>query len=409
MESLSATSPNASAERSPLLPGLTHAPRLAMTTEGARSLLHAWENTDHGGTPRKAAAAADFYLPFLPEIDRNSTPYVALWEKGGVPDGILIGRLGNRRPLVRIGKWQFPMPRLRTLNITEGGLEARSSETAERQAEYLRRLLADGDLDCISVFRIPGDTEIGGILASGLRSPGDGNPETIGRWFTELNDRNGRPIVSYSSKALRNFRRKDRKLVSAFDGAVDVIELRGPGQINGFISTAAKICAASYQQCIGVGIQDNGWWNRMLGIHAENGNLRCYLLEAGGEPIAYLAGPVVGGTFTMMATSFLPKFRTLAPGCYLLRRVIERLQLEGVRWIDYGVGDYRYKKLHGTWRRDVATLNLYAPSPIGKAAQFLDTIVKRLNRALYRTLEHRGWLERIRHQRRQLGQRRKSS
>ena len=381
-----------------------HGPRVELTLEGAGALLRSWEQVDHDGAPRPAAATADFYLPFLPELPGDNTPYVALWDKDGLPDGVLVGRLNIRRPLVRIGKWRFPMPRLRTLNITEGGLEARDSATAEQQAEYLRELLAGETIDCISIFRLPLDSAAGHIIASGLRKPGDGNPEVIGHWFTELTDREGRIVVTNSAKTRSSFRRKDRKFIEAFNGAIELRELRTREQMTEFIQVAAQIGAASYQQGIGIGVQDNSWWHNMLGLHADNGNLRGYLLEAGGNTIAYLVGPVVGGTFTLLATSFLPEHRAVAPGAYLLRRVIERLQQEGVRWLDYGVGDYDYKELHGTWRREDASLNLYAASPSARMASMLDTAVKKTNRALYQALHAGGLIERIKRLRRRIAE-----
>ncbi|WP_237066653.1 GNAT family N-acetyltransferase [Microbulbifer guangxiensis] len=376
---------------------------------GAQALLDAWEQVDHDGAPRSAAAAANFYLDFLPEIPGDNTPHIALWERDGTPDGILVGRLGVRRPVVRIGKWQFPMPRLRTLNITEGGLEARTTATAQRQAEYLRQLLEGGTIDCISVFRVPLDSEPGRILAQGLRKAGDGNPELIGHWYTELTDRQGCPVQPNSAKTRSAFRRKDRKLLQTFNGRVEVRELRSRDQLADFIRISARIGEASYQQGIGVGVQDNAWWARILGIHADNGSLRGYLLEADGENIAYLVGTLISGTFTLIATSFLPQYRAVGPGAFMLRRVIERLQQDGVRWLDYGVGDYSYKELHGTWRRENATLNLYGTSPAARLASILDTTGKKINRALYRVLKAGGMLERLKRLRRHLAERSGSS
>lgn len=371
---------------------------VAFTLEGAKKLLHTWELADQRDTPRVATAKADFFLPFLSEIPGDTTPYIALWKKDGVPDGILIGRLSVRRPLIKIGNRRIPAPRLRTLNITEGGLEALSAETAMEQKRYLQALLASGDLECISIFRLSPDGDVGRVLENGLNKPGDGNPIKVARWFTELNDRHGNPVVANSAKTRSGFRRKDRKLLEAFGGSVEIREVRDPADVAGFLKVAVNIVAASYQQSIGVGVKDDTSWKSTSRIHAENGSFRGYLLEAKGEPIAYIVGPVVDGTFTLLATSFLPEYGKLAPGTYLLRRVIERLQEEGIRWIDYGIGDYSYKELYGTLRREDTSTNFYATSRNARTAGVLNILAN----SIAQFLQSSGLLARMKQVRRSI-------
>lgn len=345
-----------------------------LTLNGAQKLLHSWERMDQRDAPRVATAKANFFLRYLSEIPGKQTPYVALWTKDGTPDGILIGRLSVRRPIIKIGSWRLPMPLLRTLNITEGGLDALSKDTALQQKKYLQALLAGGDLDCISIFRQSPEGEVGRILENGLDNASNGGKIKVSRWFTELKDCNGNPVVKNSAKTRSGFRRKDRKFVETFGGAVEIREIRDPEKVADFLKVALKIVAASYQKSIRVGVQDDDAWKSTCRIHAENGSFRGYLLEVKGEPIAYIVGPVVDGTFTLLATTFLPKYGKLAPGTYLLRRVIERLQDEGVRWIDYGIGDYSYKELYGTLRREDTLINFYSLTPKARIARILDIL-----------------------------------
>ena len=409
METLSPPMPTTTEEFSYLHRELRHGQFFELTMNGARALIQSWEQVDHDGAPRVAVASANFYLSFLPEIPGDNTPHVTLWKQDGLPKGILIGRLSIRRPLVRIGKWRFPMPRLRTLNITEGGLKTLTGETALQQAEYLRQLLADGAIDCISIHRIPLDSEIGRILANGLRYPGDGNPIVTGHWFTELNDSSGSPVVTNSAKTRSAFRRMDRKLCKFFDNQVQIRDFRRREQVADFIKAAARIGECSYQHGIGVGVQDNSWWSKLLGLHAENGNLRAYLLEANGKPIAYAVGSLWGNTYTGLATSYMPEYRSVSPGTYLLRRMIEQFQQEGIRWFDYGVGDYGYKEIYGTFRREDATLNLYAKSPAARFAGALDTIAMKTNHTLHRALQNWGLIDRIKQLRRRYAERSRKS
>ena len=380
-------------------------PRLALSEGGARILLQSWEQLAHGDVPRSIDAAACFFLPFLHARNGINTPHVALWDKDGKPDGILIARHSVGRPKLLLGSKQVPMPRLRTLDITYGGLEARSASTAGKQAAYLRQLLSGGDLDCISIHHLPEDNQIAQLLQPGLRWPGDGGPVSTGHWFSELTDLEGQPLSAYPAKARRNFRRKDRNLVNAFNGDVEVRELRHVDEVETLLTVAASICARSYQGRLGVGVRDNPRWRAICSILAATGALRGYLLDAGEATIAYAVGSVREGTCNLMATAFLPEYRSVAPGSYLVRRVIERLQQEKVRWLDFGFGEAPFKKLHGTMHRQEITLNLYSDSPAARTARVLDTAVKWADRTAHRLLQRSGLEDRARHLRRRIAER----
>lgn len=388
--------------------GTEQSPWIARTEEDARELLQSWECTDHGEMPRSTDAAASFFLPFLQARSGFNTPHVALWRDGGKPDGILVGRRSVGRPSLTLGPLNIPMPRLRTLDITYGGLEARSATTAAKQATYLRQLLAADDLDCISIHHLPEGTEIAKLLQSGLRWRGDGGPVFTGHWFSGLNDRDGQPVHANSSKTRRNFRRKDRKFDDTFNGEVEVRELRSTDEVETLLATAAGIGARSYQAGIGVGVRDNPRWRAILSILAASGDLRGYLLDAGGESVAYAVGSVCGDTCTLMATSFLPEHRQVAPGTYLVRRVIERLQQEQLRWLDFGFGEAPYKELHGTLHRRDMTLHLFANSRAARTARALDIGVKWVDRTARRLLESTGLQDTARRLRRRRGERRRS-
>ncbi|SHF60526.1 Acetyltransferase (GNAT) domain-containing protein [Microbulbifer donghaiensis] len=359
-------------------------PLIERSVTGARTLLESWERTDHNGAPRVAQAAANFYLPSLPKCPGHNTPHIVLWEKDGLPDGILIGHRSVRRSRLSLAKIPIPMPRLRRLEVTTGGLETHSRETARRQAAYLRRLLRSREFDCITICNLPLDSEIGRILNGGLRFPGDGKPDVAGHWFTELTDERGHPIVSHSAKTRGSFRRMDRKLCKLFADRVELREFHAPDQVKEFISAAARIGECSYQHAMGVGVQNDASWREKLRLYADYGSLRAYLLVGDGKPLAYAVGALWGNTYSGIATSFLPEFATVSPGGYLLRRMIEQFQQAGIRWFDLGVPDYDYKKVYGTLRREVATFCFFATTPAAKTATLLDSGVANLRKTVRR-------------------------
>ena len=379
-------------------------PRLALCEDSARILMQSWELLARMDTPQSIDSTASFFLPFLHARGGINTPHIALWSKNGKPDGILIARRSTGRPKLSLGPMRIPMPYLRTLDIPYGGLEALSASTAGKQATYLRQLLSCGNLDCISIHHLPEDNLISPLLKPGLRWPGDGSPVSTGHWFRELTDLEARPISAYTTKACRNFRRKDRNLVNAFNGEVKVRELRNMSEIETLVVTAADIGAHGYQGRLGIGVRDNPRWRAIFNILAATGALRGYLLEAGGNSIAYAVGSVENGTCNLMATAFLPKYRSVAPGTYLVRRVIERLQQENVRWLDFGFGESPLKKLHGTLHRQDITITLYSDSAAGRIARILDTTVKRAKYTARHWLQKNGLEDATRNLRRRIAE-----
>ncbi|WP_295799662.1 GNAT family N-acetyltransferase [uncultured Microbulbifer sp.] len=368
-------------------------PRIATDIAGARILLEAWENSGNNDSPRSLHATTDFFLPFLEANTSYRAPHIALWQDGATTAGVLIGRITVARPKRTIGPVRIPTPRLRTLEIVHGGLQAGSAQIASLQLVYLREILSRGEVDCISIHHLPFDSEIDGQLFAGLCALGDSRPAITGHWFTELTDDDGKAVITNSSKTRRSFRRKDRKLETHFNGQVHVRELRQPGEVAQFIDAAAGIGKRSYQGGLGVGVSNDPHWHRILNILAASGNLRGYLLEADGINIAYGLGAIGRGTCCYMAGSYLPEFRKVGPGGYLLRRIFEHMQEEGVRWFDFGFGNADYKQLYGSEHRNEATLHLFAGSAPARIARVIDSMTHRANHTARYLLERTGMLE----------------
>ena len=373
-------------------------PQIAINMADARTLLSRWEDStlQRQNEPLSVHASGEFFLPYLAANERYQSPHIVLWESGGTPTGILIARIAHARPARAIGPITIPMPRLKTLEIVHGGLEAENKDTANLQLEYIRDILASGEVDSVAIHHLPCESEAGKQLSAGLRFPGDGNPVFTSHWCSQLTDGDGNPVIHNSSKTRSSFRRKDRKLKAFFQDRVQVLELNTVLEVTPLIAAASSIGERSYQGGLGVGVRDNPHWQTVLTILAANKQLRGYLLQADGVNVAYGVGAACRGTFCYMAGSFLPEYRDIAPGGYLLRRIFEQLQDQGIRWFDFGFGDAPYKELHGNWHKEEATYHFYAKSRPAIAARMLDGLVQWSNRNLRKMLTTTGLLERAR-------------
>ncbi|WOX06714.1 GNAT family N-acetyltransferase [Microbulbifer pacificus] len=376
----------------------TTTPRIAVTPEGARDLMQLWEQSEDRRThaPRPANASHDFFLPYIAANDCYLSPHVALWESAGEPTGILIARMAIARPKRTIGPLSVPMPQLKTLEVIHGGLEANDEMTALLQLDYIRDFLASGDVDAVSIHHLPCESETGKLISATFSGPGGCTPVITDHWFTELTDASGKPVVTNTAKNLRNFRRQDRKFEAVFEGKLQIREMNTEKDVIPFIVAATAISQHTYQGSLGIGVRNDKRWHTNLNILAANGQLRGYLLQADDVIVAYAVGGTCRNTFNYLATSFLPEYRELAPGAYLMRRIMERMPDEGVCWFDFGFGNATYKERTGSLCRKEATYYLYGKSRAAWIARRLDGVVQGANRGLRKILTSTNMLDRAR-------------
>jgi CelD/BcsL family acetyltransferase involved in cellulose biosynthesis len=95
-------------------------------------------------------------------------------------------------------------------------------------------------------------------------------------------------------------------------------------------------------------------------LEAAKGWLRMYVLYLNGKPSAYWWGVVYGETFHSCALGYDPEFHNYSPGSYLLTKGLESLCQQGVKELDFGLGDARYKQQFGDNNYKEATISLFA-------------------------------------------------
>jgi CelD/BcsL family acetyltransferase involved in cellulose biosynthesis len=313
----------------------------------------------------------DLFAKLASEVEEEGSPYVALRSVDGRPAGLVVGRVTSIRPRCKVGYWKLPCPSLRSLVVVTGGLATDGrAESWEAVRSHLGGVLEKGGIEMLVVSHLPEDNPLWNDLAAGLDGGFPATRHEGIQWFAQLAE-GGR---EHSTKTLATFRRKDRKLVASFDGDVSISEVTRPEEVPEFVRAAALIGSRSYQGAIGVGVQDTPKWHAMLTAMAELGNLRAYRLEAGGEAISYVVGPVYRGVFQLLATAFDMEHSRHSPGSYLLRKVFESLRAEGVETVDFGYGDAAYKQLHGTDQRQEATFNLYSKGLRTRLARGLERL-----------------------------------
>ena len=143
-------------------------------------------------------------------------------------------------------------------------------------------------------------------------------------------------------------------------------------------------CSARWRRCsaprvAGAGATPYAWtipactpFITRLAADGDAGTL--FALRAGKEIVAALFGIRVGAGFIMLRVAADPEHARCSPARLVITpRAMERLAAEGVRTIDFGLGDYDYKRRLG-----------------GEAVDLVDLVAARSWRGLGEFVGHRG-------------------
>lgn len=175
-------------------------------------------------------------------------------------------------------------------------------------------------------------------------------------------------MARFSGKTRSTLRRKARKLAEE-TGGYTITAHRTPAEIEAFLGHALPLSARTYQaRLLDAGLPDTPTARRAMLEAAEAGRMRCFLLHAGGEAIAYLSLPVIGQTLVYAHLGYDPAAARLSPGTVLQMDALETLFGEGgYRWFDFTEGEGAHKALFGTHSAACASLMLLNPSLANRA------------------------------------------
>jgi len=170
-------------------------------------------------------------------------------------------------------------------------------------------------------------------------------------------------VEQFSGKTRSTLRRKARKLKDV-TGGYSLTEHRTPAEIEAFLAAALPLSARTYQaRLLDAGLPEDAASRRAILEAAEDGQMRAFLLHAGGAAIAYLSLPVSGQTLVYAHLGYDPAFARLSPGTVLQMDALERLFAEEhYRWFDFTEGEGAHKALFGTHSAACSSLVLLEPT-----------------------------------------------
>jgi len=329
-----------------------------------------------------------------PQVER---PHVMVLERSGAACALLCARLEQSSFAPRIGYFNLlKIPAVVLTILHEGLVGGLDSEAMRMVVEHLWSLLASGEADAVIFSELSEHSPL--VTALMDHAPAwwcEKKPAWSTHRSMALGDEPGFLLKNMRSKHRAWIRKKERELESAFPGKVLWQWMSRFNDIAELSAGLETVAARTYQRGLGAGFVDNEEHRRRLGLFAGRGQLRVQLLEIEERIRAYWIGLVYRGVFHSWATAYDPDLREYEPGTLVFLRLVDELAREGVRKIDFGLGDAHYKERFGdeSWRE--ATFTMFAPTLKGFAIRSLLGSCAAVDDLSRRFLHRTGLFDRI--------------
>jgi CelD/BcsL family acetyltransferase involved in cellulose biosynthesis len=150
----------------------------------------------------------------------------------------------------------------------------------------------------------------------------------------------------FSSKRRTNLTRHVKR------GELRVWRAIEPSDVPEFLCAAATIAAKSWQKHDSTLPAEAPEWRCFLASLASHNLLRGYVLYRGEAPYAYILGYQFADEFHYWRVGYDPAHASVSPGTVLLYHAIQDLiESGGPRRIEFGIGNFEYKRHFGNAQR----------------------------------------------------------
>lgn len=334
-------------------------------------------------------ADLDYSLTLLEHGPRVERPHVVLFERGGRPAGMVIARLESVQLASKIGYKTVYRPRVRALRVAYGGMLGEAAgELAPHAVAELMVALRCGEADIVLFPNLRTD---GAVFAEATKKP----PFLLRQhaFDVRIHRRLGLPdsfdtfLGSLSRRTREGIRRNERRLLRTIGDQISVRSLDGRDDVEAFFAAARPVAEATYQGSLGVAVHGGELELALARLAAERGWFRARVLYVGEQPVAFWHGYAYRGVFQTHVPGYLPAYRELNVGTYVLLRLVEELcadPLVGV--LDFGFGDAEYKRRFGDEAWEEADVAIFAPSFAGVRVNAVRTAIVAANRVGKRAL-----------------------
>jgi len=272
-------------------------------------------------------------------------------------------------------KWQLRLRRRRwtVLSFEIEAIEFVGDRLLVVDQPDARQALLQGVLDACRPFAITRFRYLH-VGAEPWRSITSKAGRSIGRWAWKLNravslEIRVRPSFeeyarTVSKKARHNFRREVRVLSGAAGTPLTLRTFTEVSEVPELLAAAGRVFENSWHARHGATrIGPGPKAEERLRWLASRGWLRAYVLSKGDEPIAFILGRKYRQTFTAHRAAFALSWSRYSPGKVLWWLAIEEMHnSKAIERINFGMGDWEYKRVLATDTREVSNVWLIKPS-----------------------------------------------
>lgn len=302
---------------------------------------------------------------------------------------MVIARLETVRLVSKIGYRPVYRPRVRALRVAYGGLLGQAvGELAPLAVAELMSALRRGEADVVVFPNLRTD---GAAFAAAT-----GRPPFLLRqhvFDVKIHRRRRLPesfdafLASLSRRTREGIRRHERRLLRAHGDELSVRSLDSPDDADTFFAAAKPVAEATYQGGLGVAVSGSELERALTTLAAGRGWFRARVLYLGERPVAFWHGFAYRGVFQTHVPGYLPEYRDLNVGTYLLLRLIEDLCVDpSVDVLDFGFGEAEYKRRFGDEAWEEADVAVFAPTLTGFKLNAIRTALSAANRLGHRAL-----------------------
>ena len=352
---------------------------VARTAEDVTRLLPEWRRIPW----EREEAEHEYFLARAETRDDVLAPVAIIVARDGEPAAALAARLESKRLETTFGQRVVYAPRLRVLQIVDGGIVAPDPAAIPVLVRALHSELAGGSADVAALPPLPLDSPLFAALISSagvidqqhLIAPWTRRVLALPGSFEEF-------LASRSGKIRFGIRYDTKKLLASFGEELTVAVLREGPDHERLVRELEAVARTTYQRKAGTGFADTPEQRALARVGLERGWLRAYVLYRSGEPIAFWLCATHRGVILLKTTGFDPAYLRERVGIYLLMRVIEDACADpSLHTLDFGPGDADYKRHFSSDARRERNLALFAPTFRARRVNALRTAILAGSRA----------------------------
>jgi CelD/BcsL family acetyltransferase involved in cellulose biosynthesis len=324
-------------------------------------------------------------------------PHVTVVDRNGGPCSLLVARLEHFHFTPSIGYLKLAQIPAKIISVLNHGMIGEvTNETALALIQHFLFLLSSREADAVVFHELPENSPLlHTLLLNSPRFLCEKKPNWSPHWTMKLPGQPGLLIKKVSAKHRAWIRRKQKEIESDFSGRLTWRWISSFDNVPELCERLEAIAVKTYQRGLGAGFKDDNEHRQRFALFADRGQLRVQLLEIDERVAAYWIGIIYRGVFHSWATGYDPDYGKYEVGTQVLVRMVDELAQEGVRKLDFGLGDAHYKKRFGdhSWRE--ATIGMFAPTAKGVGIRSVLGVSKMLDGYARRALQKTEVLDKL--------------